>query len=499
MRKVYSVGVEIEMPVVDLKTGASHRTGSFFETVRRIKAGRLEHTALDVIDGQLIAVCTALVKTGMDNGFNNLESSIGPLTTGERVLTSLHEFILEELRDVQTALQEEDASIINFSEHPDTELTPEFYRKTRAPKPIYDYWTSYRNWNHACGMDAKAHNGPTTGVSFHDAIEALNVILGLSPALIAIYANSPFEGGRLTGFQENRLTIWPRMFSCSKFGCDLKFQQWPDAPFRSLRDYFRWMFGPDTSMQFATCADSTNYKESGSIVLIPGDPSLLEFLRKGACRGAVFNTLEEVKVVPVMRHLEFHQFVPFLDARIRYALADPDLPVHGFFEAFDGADEDLTEFFSRHARYCYIEGRASGANFPDAALAAESDPDVVRSVVISPSALQNGLINNLPEASELLSSYHWPDLAGLRTQAIKYGLAAECNGIRVKDLCSRVVEIAARGLPGEEHWMFAYPEFVLSKGKNGADRAIEAFEKQTGTVAERLRQVILNRRLLMGS
>ncbi|HAA05272.1 MAG TPA: hypothetical protein DCE18_18170 [Syntrophobacteraceae bacterium] len=185
--------------------------------------------------------------------------------------------------------------------------------------------------------------------------------------------------------------------------------------------------------------------------------------------------------------------------RIRYALADPHLPVHGFFEAFDGGDEDLTEFFSRHARYCYIEGRASGANFPDAELAAESAPDVIRSVVISPSALQNGLINNLPEASKLLSSYRWTDLAGLRGQAIRHGLAAEYNGIRVKDLCGRVIEIAARGLPGKEHWMFAYPELVLSKGKNGADRAIEAFEKHTGTIAQRLRKVILNRRLLMDS
>jgi gamma-glutamylcysteine synthetase len=498
MRKVRSVGVEIEMPVANLKTGDSHRTVSFFEAVRRIKAERLERIELEVIDGQLTAVCTDLVKTGMDNGFNNLESSIGPVATGESVLTGLHELIVEEMCVVQAALQEENATVINFSEHPDTEITPEFYKKTRAPKPIYDYWTSYRNWNHPCGMDAKAHNGPTTGVSFHDAIEALNVILGLSPALIAIYANSPFDGGRITGFQENRLTIWPRMFSCSRFGCDFKLQQLPDAPFHSLRDYFLWMFGPDTSMQFVTSADSANYKEPDNIILIPGDPPLLEFLRRGACRGAVFNTHEAIDVVPVMRHLEFHQFAQFLDARIRYALADPDLPVCGFFEALDGRDEDLTEFFSRHARYCYIEGRAPGANFPDAELAAEAESDVIRSVMISPSALQNGLINNLPEASGLVSSYHWTDLAGLRGQAMRHGLAAEYNGIRVQDLCGRVMEIAARGLTGEEHWMLAYPELVLSKGKNGADRAIEAFEKQVGTVAQRLRKVIINRRLVLG-
>lgn len=496
MRKVPSVGVEIEMPVADLKTGDSCRTVSFFEAVRRIKADRLERVESDVVDGQLIAICTDYGKTGMDNGFNNLESSLGPVATGERLLTGLHEVIVREMRDVQAALLEENASVINFAEHPDTEITAEYYKKTRAPKRIYDYWTGYRNWDHPCGIDAKAHNGPTTGVDFHDAVEALNVILGLSPAFIAIYANSPFEAGRLTGLRENRLTIWPRMFSCSRFGCDLRLQQLPVAPFRSLKDYFLWMFGPGTSMQFVTSADSAAYKEPSSIVLVPGDPPLLEFLRKGACTGAVFDTREKVGIVPVMKHLELHQFAHFLDARIRYALADPDLPVCGFMDALDGSDESLTEYFSRNTRYCYIEGRAPGANFPDAELAAEAAPDVVRSVIISPSALQNGLINNLREASALLSSYAWTDLAGLRSRAIRDGLDAAYGGIRVKDLCHRVMEVAAGGLPAEEHWMLAFPDFVLSKGKNGADRAVEAFEKQAGTAAQRLRRLVLDRRML---
>src|SRR3546814_4544376 len=37
--------------------------------------------------------------------------------------------------------------------------------------------------------------------------------IGLSPASIALFANSPLESGAVTGFKEHRMTLWERVRS----------------------------------------------------------------------------------------------------------------------------------------------------------------------------------------------------------------------------------------------------------------------------------------------
>jgi hypothetical protein len=80
---------------------------------------------------------------------------------------------------------------------------------------------------------------------------------------------------------------------------------------------------------------------------------------------------------------------------------------------------------------------------------------------------------------------------------MKKGLMAQYNGIKIKDLCKDVLKVAGHGLSSDEHWMLVYPEFVLSSNKNGADRAIEAYEKLTGNTTERMRQLIMEREIVI--
>ena len=77
---------------------------------------------------------------------------------------------MQELEDIGAALAEEGATLLNFSEHPNVAIDPQYYAAVRAPKPIYDYWVMVRGWNHSVGIDAKAQNGPTTAVEVEDAI-----------------------------------------------------------------------------------------------------------------------------------------------------------------------------------------------------------------------------------------------------------------------------------------------------------------------------------------
>src|SRR5690606_31593916 len=120
-------------------------------------------------------------------------------------------------------------------------------------------WVRCRGWRHRVGIDAKAQNGPTTSVSVHDAARALNVMLGLAPAFISLFANSPLESGRLTGHKENRLTIWDRMFGAGSFAADRVLCRMPDVPFDDLGAYFRWAYGDGTAMHTIPLNDTRDY------------------------------------------------------------------------------------------------------------------------------------------------------------------------------------------------------------------------------------------------
>jgi hypothetical protein len=366
----------------------------------------------------------------------------------------------------------------------------------RAPKAIYDYWVRVRGWNHSVGLDAKAQNGPTTAVPADRAVEALNVVLALAPAVIALYGNSPFESGRLTGLKENRLTIWPRMFEGARYWGDRHLQQLPDEPFGELRDYMTWMFGPGTAIQMLPVGARTDYKNAGGMLRVIGDPSGLEFLGGGLWRGICQSSGRSVEIAPSVQHLEHLQFAQFLDGRIRYALGTVP-PVGEFFEAM-ARSGGLEELFAANARYLYIEGRAPGANFPDRELVEDCDPAVATSCVVSASAIQAGLIRNLEAAQALVYRWGWKRLCHLRERAIADGLAGEVDGLFVADLCRDVLAIANEGLRPDERWMLAFPSHVLRTGRSGADRSIDFWESSDKS-ARSLRELVRRRRIVLPS
>ena len=492
----FTVGAEIEKVFSDIKTGESHAVGSaYFSNLLTLKKQRGEECHLKTISDIFVGVSTPHGEEGLDNGFNLGESATGPFTQQEGGLTALHEILVKELSDVQTALSKEGATIINMSNHPLGTIVQEYYRRMRAPKPLYNLLIE-RGWAHWEGIDAKAQNSPSTGVAVNDAGDALNVVLAASPAFIALFANSPFEQGGVSAYKESRLTLWDKVFGHSSSRGDFKLCQTPERPFENLRDYFVWMFGAGTNMYFVPFSrEEGDYKKFSEMALIDGRPSLFEFLKQKSWNGKIFGTGASVEIAPAMSHVELHQWTQFIGARIRYKFNNEPLDVQEFLEALSGNGTEVEQFFSQHTHYTYIEGREAGANFPDQQLIESTDDTAIaRSVVISPSAIQCGLIRNLKEAKVLLEKYRWSDLSKLRTEAIANGLAAEWNGIRAREFVAEVLDIASRGLDEKEHWMLAYPYYVLSSGMNGADRARELFDACVGSsIEEKIRKTILMR------
>lgn len=482
------------MPTAHALTGQTHPVGPFFRNLQDLWNKRNQPTTLLHSRGRDYGLRSPAGLHSLDNGYNNLESSLGPFPGGPDSLEVLSGLVRRELSDVDHALAAEQAMIINFSEHPQVKIDEDFYYAVRAPRSIYDYQVRHRGWNHMAGFDAKAHNSPSTGIAFEEAIAGLNCLLGLAPAFIALYANSPFEGGGVTGFKENRLNIWSRQLNCSRMAGDHKLHCTPREPFRNFAHYLTWMFGPGTQMWFA---DLKGWgKTPDEMYLMPGNPCLLDFLRRGRQKAYPMGGGPGKSVEPDIKNLVYHQFTQYTDCRLRYGLKDPGPDTVLFMDILDNHPERLEEFLSPYISYCYLEGRSAGANFADRELAMLDQSEIAASVSVSPGVIQAGLLTNLNKTRKLVSGYSWRDLLGLRMEAIRQGLDAEFGGIRVKDLCAGVLDIAGEGLAGSQNLMLSYPLWVLGTGKTGADRALERFEQLSGSLQERIRKLILERRMI---
>ncbi|WP_051822529.1 glutamate-cysteine ligase family protein [Desulfonatronum thiodismutans] len=490
----FSLGVELEMPTANASTGATHPVHGFFASLAQILADQGLTTRPLRDNGREYGLRSSRGLHSIDNGFNNLESSLGPVAAGGNSLDNLAAMIRREIKDVSTALSREGAMLVNFSEHPAVAVDEDFYFAHRAPKAIYDYQILHRGWNHMSGFDAKAQNSPSTGMEFSQAVSGLNCLLALAPAFIALYANSPFEAGILTPNKENRLTIWPRQLDCSRMPGDHKLHRAPNQPFRNLADYLTWMFGLDTQMWFAE--QSGQGKSISQAFLAPGDPPLLDFLRGGPRRVVPYGPGNAKIVTPSIRHLEDHQFAQYADCRLRYAFATPAPDLERFLALLEEQPDELETFFQDHAAYCYLEGRAAGATFADQELLDLAGEQVGASAAVSPSALQYGLLRDLDRTKRLVAGHAWSEWIGLREQAVRNALDGEFGGIKLRHICAAVLEIAGNALAADQNWMLAYPLWVLRTEKTGADRALARFARTSGPPTQRLRDLIQARRVI---
>ncbi|HEV2403214.1 MAG TPA: hypothetical protein VGS08_03355 [Candidatus Saccharimonadales bacterium] len=492
-------GVELEKPFM-AETGDSYGVGpEYFGQLQALKEQRGEPVELKYIGDQLVAISTQHGEEALDNGFNLGESATGPINQADGGLCKLYDVTRQELSDIAEALEPQHAAVLNMSNHPLVNPDDAAYSRFVVPKPAYSYVRTVRGWNHKAGINASAQNSPSTGIAAYEAANAVNIMIGLGAGMIALYANSPFENSRLTNAVESRMGLWEKMFSrAAKIG-DRRLHHDPEAPFESLREYFSWMFGPGTTMFFASQENTTDAKHGSEIVAIDGDPSLLEFLESKERQGHLLESSEVVHVQPKLGDLALHQFLQFSGARVRFGFIDGTESTEEFMAAMRGRGTEVEDFMSRKTSFMYIEGRDAGANFADEELLdTVGESDIVRSVVISSSALQAGLLGNASEARRLVDSYDWSTLMALRHEAAKKGLDGSIGDVQVNRLCQGMLQVAADGLRTQEKWMLEYPQFVLETGKSGAKRALAMYDKRPElTEKERIRATILRRKAVL--
>ncbi len=479
---IHQYGAELEKPFAYVADGSPFAvTDSYFQRLHELKTAVGTAPELVHAGDRTVAVLDSLGTEGLESSFVLGESSLNPVASNQGGLQGLYERITTSQSQVVSVLAEQGGGILNMSNNPLIKRNKQNIEAFGIPKPN-SIARNVRNWRFGATINACAQNSPSTSVEVYKAAEAANVIIGLGSAFIALYANSPFNEGRPTSWQENRMDLWPTYFADATLPADRKLHYPPPVPFNNLRDYFQWMFRSETSVF------SMKYT-------VAGNPSLLEFFEMEEWDAEAYPGGESLRIKPTMGHLATHQLMQFSGARVRFGLAEglAESGVDDFLGAMAGRHDEVEAYMDSVIDYMYIEARDPGANFPDRALA-EEDSTAARSMLISPAALQAGLLNNIAEASALLEQYDWSTLMDARKGAAISGLDATVGNHTVRDVCRQIIEVAGRGIATDEQWMLAYPQYVVETGKNGAVRARSLYEQSNGsTPLERIGSAVKSR------
>lgn len=467
-----SLGAEIELAVMDESGATAMVDDHVFDTLARLRAphGRI-HTA----GGRHIAVASKAGVTGIDNGFNLLETAHAPIASGPGGigggLDRLARAMRADIDELGRALAVHGLAITSLAQHPTAGTGPDLYRRAVAPRAIYGYLAGRRGWRHNVGIDAKAQNGPTTGVGHDTAVDALNLLLAAAPAFIAIFANSPFENGRASGLAETRMTLWPRMLACSRYPADRARTGEPPRWFDSIGDYFAWTFAPGTVMH-AVPAGSGGYKGNGALFEAgAGKLGLAGFLGCTAVTARPIGCGDPCEIRPSALHFEFLQWSNFLDFRLRFSFSDTP-PGAETLAAALARPELMLPLFRDHCANLYIENRCTGASLADEDLAKRAPLDVQASCMIAPAALQAGLVLAAPgHAADFCRRWSPDRVRRLRHRAIVGGMMP--GDRELQRLCEEVVMLAQQHLPAADRRHLAYARWVLDTGLCGARRAVE--------------------------
>lgn len=480
------LGLEMEMVVAHKQQGSSGHVNRYFAALAQRHYERGQTVTPLWVAGRCAGIQTEYAVCGLDNGLNLLETALYPVSEQAGGLHELARRLHQELADTLCALHDDNLVVLNASQHPDCPRDEHWYAKTRVPRPIYDELQA-RGCRHDAGIDAKAQNGANTAIPIALAIKAVNVGLALiAPVSIALFGNSPLESGRPSGLKETRLTIWPRMFGPSLHAGDAHLCRYPSRPFRNLADYFFWMFGPPTVSRSLSLNDDDDYK-SGVAMHLEGSPSLHAFLHADAWPARRQDTGALLTVQAQTRHFVHAQVLMLLDARLRYRLVRmPDIQdLREAWKIPDGMETLLSECGVE----AYLEGRAAGANFADAVLLDHADTRVASSIAVAPSALQLGLLRQLPACWALIEKWGWERLGKLREVALREGVAHA----ELARLCDQVLALAYDGLHEQESRWLRYADYVLSSGQNGADRLLQTWNSRAGASRESCLQRVVQR------
>ncbi len=414
----------------------------------------------------------ATIHASFDCVYSNIELAIGPYSS----LEELHKNVKSTYNDTLDAVEEHDAYILNFAEAPNQSISKERYKDFVLDKLLYKYFTEHRKMKHHIGSDAKAQISPSTEIAPKDAILALNTVLKLSPIFFALYANSPFEEGKYTGFAENRAHMWKNEFQETIFKVDRLSLSLPPTFFSSWHHYIKWIYNRNVpTLPFAIKGE--NLKNAPDLYTIPSNPDLISYLKQEKWEAYSIINNKKIILSSSLDELILQQMTTFFDARLRYVFTD-ELPKKAdFLNAYEKGGKYFDDYYTSYLSSCYIENRAPGSQCPDEELK-NTKPDVCENIHISVCAFQAGILRNADEINAYLEkSEYLKKYTLFRELAIKDSIKAKDAQIALHTLSYDIVNLAKKALNSQEKIMLNYIYYVLEEKKSAADRALELAKK----------------------
>ena len=153
-----TLGLEMEMVVARARLRPEPSVVRYFDTLAGLKRGR-DATRVAAQGGRDIAVLGEHGVSGVDNGFNLLETSFAPVAGQAGGLDRLARQVWRELADAGPRWPPRTPCC---STH--RSILPARWIQSGiagcARPPIYDELVDHRGWLHRVGIDAKAQNSP---------------------------------------------------------------------------------------------------------------------------------------------------------------------------------------------------------------------------------------------------------------------------------------------------------------------------------------------------
>ena len=421
-------GYEVEMPLVMKKTGLQPKledVSSMLLAIQKIENGWEPKFEPLIINGRKSTEhCTSVVRKAdgfadevtTDMAIGIMELVLGP----EKDLYANEEKLKRRFSVIMEAEERTGIEALGLGIQP-------FQRRgfdNVMPKSRYLYLLEYFG-DDLIDMTVTAAAQVHVDVSRESAVSTLNTMIGFSPAIIALTANSTILEGGIDERQEFRGTAWSimtrnKIIEEERVGTPTRFA--------SIEDWFVRIVG---------------FKP----ILIARNNDYLHFGKNNPDSFSSFMSREETVVSTV--------------GSDNQAIVNPRIEDFMILLGSIWTDARLT-------RYGTVEMRSPPCQ-----------PSVKDLMAIN--ALVLGLRNNSYEAEDYLRRFFDSDIKKARIDAIYNGLDSSIGDISIKEFSDNMLKIAARGLESEEHRRYLQPMHnILEEGMNHAVKSRKRFLELKG-------------------
>lgn len=374
-----------------------------------------------------------------DAGICVVEFGFLPFATLEESRTHIEE-VFSQVLPVASSLG---IDILSYGLQP---KTPFYFPDLKTEK----IW--YRGYLHIAGLEgghSMFHNIAAhqvcIDVSYDELIPALNMLNGIAPATVALFANSgwgEWKTQKHHSMREYRWKKWTRE--------QPEIAGMPPRPFTSFRDYltYNWSIPMRPS------------HKDGTLHVIEPAPTIEEFLRGSQWEAMDVGRGEPSMIRPSIEDVNLCNMYIWTQARPKFYFKG-DARLEDLLAAYDSGDEALDAFAREHVEKLYIEVRNIAAQPWEQALAAP--------------AFITGLVEELPAAEITLEQYSWEELRNLHERTVENSMKVDA----VIPLAQELVKIAQRGLQNrgfqEEQYITCLQERIHTR-MSPAEEAIQIAE-----------------------